>query len=61
MLLKTDCRLKGDMILAKDLLTNICQSTCRNLQRSVLKDRKESGEIIKRGRDTHMRKSTFAE
>jgi len=49
------------MILAKDLLTNICQSTCRNLQRSVLKDRKESGEIIKRGRDTHMRKSTFAE
>jgi hypothetical protein len=50
MLLKTDCRLKGDVLLAKDLLMSVCQSQRRNLGRSVNKDRKDRGEIVKRGR-----------
>jgi len=50
MLLKTDCRLKADAVLAKDLLMNLCQGGHRHVQRGVLKERKQTGEIIKRGR-----------
>jgi hypothetical protein len=57
MLLKTDCRLKGDAVLAKDLLMHICQGGCRHARRGVLKEQKETGEIIKRGRKPEAPKS----